>query len=79
MTGAGGQREHLAVGPCSHGHIRSVRSAEVNNEKPLLHLVSLVIVHLIFPMARDLKEASDTAVTAGLVTSLMVQMLRVKL
>ena len=37
------------------------------------------MVHLKFPMARDLKEALDTAVTAGLVTSLMVQMLRVKL
>ena len=37
------------------------------------------MVHLIFPMARDLKEASDTAVTVGLVTSLMVQILRVKL
>ena len=37
------------------------------------------MVHRIFPMARDLKEASDTAVTLGLVTSLMVQMFKVKL
>ena len=37
------------------------------------------MVHSIFPMARDLSEALDTAVTVGLVTSLMVQMFRVKL
>ena len=37
------------------------------------------MVHRIFPMARDLKEALDTAVTLGLVTSFMVQIFRVKL
>ena len=45
----------------------------------MLHAVSLLMVQRIFPMARDLSEAWDTAVTLGLVTSLMVQMLVVKL
>ena len=47
--------------------------------RPFLQVVSLVMVHRMFPMARVLKEASDTAVTLGLDKSLMVQMLRVKL
>ena len=76
MAGTGGQREHLAVGSCSEEDIRPVRSAHL---RPLRHVVSLLMVHMIFPMARDLKEASDTAVTLGLVTSFMVQILRVKL
>ena len=37
------------------------------------------MVHRIFPMAIDLKEALDMAVTLGLVTSFMVQIFRVKL
>ena len=37
------------------------------------------MVHLIFPIARDLREASDTAVTVGLVTSLIIQIFWVKL
>ena len=60
MAGAGGQREHLAVGT-------------------FVHVESLLMVHRIFPMARVLSEAWDTAVTLGLVTSLMVQTLVVKL
>ena len=77
MAGTGGQREHLTVASC-------LRRTEIvlsclSFQRPLLHLVSLLMVHLIFPMARDLKEASDTAVKLGLVTSLMVQILRVKL
>ena len=40
---------------------------------------SLVTVQLIFPMARVLKDALDTANTSGLVTSLIVQRLSVKL
>ena len=66
MAGTGGQREHLAVGSCSHGN-RIILSLVLS--RPLLQVVSLVMVHLIFP----------TAVTLGLVTSLMDQMWRVKL
>ena len=81
MTGAGCEREHLAVGLCIvfDGERKSLDNSVKVLLRPWLHLVSLLMVHLIFPMARDLKEALDTAVTEGLVTSLMVQMLRVKL